>query len=225
VLSSGGDDGDEVTAKIGATRLSAFDWDSNPDLVDPSIGVWVEAHHVPTGAVVLVFVLHGGWPSYALYDFCDALSALLPERTNIYIPAFGAMRVSVYLCSSDPRGWMPNPVALGLADLSARFTYAAIARAFASLRTLPISPVDPHIGLPKLTGNERCAFAAALSTLADAEYPKTTDATRVDGTEVWLKPRQSLHHPTDFTYRIQPGEIASNAELVAYIKDHESRNY
>ncbi len=204
-------------------RLSAFDWDRNPHLTDPSIGVWVEAHHVPTGAVVLVFVFQGGWPNAALYDFRDALSTLLPERTDIYILRAGAVRVSVYLCSSDPLGWASQE-ALHVADLSASFTYAAIARAVAARRNLPIPPVAPNSGLPELTGNERRAFAVALSTLADAEYPEATDDTQRDyDKDVWLKPRQSLGAQSNLTSGINFGEIVSNADLVAYIGDCENR--
>jgi hypothetical protein len=204
-------------------RLSAFDWDRNPHLTDPSIGVWVEAHHVPTGAVLLVFVLQGGWPNAALYDFRDALSALLPERTDIYILRAGAVRVSVYLCSSDPVGWVSEET-LHVADLSASYINAAIARAVAALRNLPIPPVAPDSGLPELTGNEQHAFAVALSTLVDAEFPEATDdADRGVDEDVWLKPRQSLSVQRHLTSRFSFGAIVSNADLVAYIRDCESR--
>lgn len=72
-----------------------FDWDRNPRLTGPGIGVWTDVYHAGTG--MLIFVLHGSWKNAALYQLEDCLELYLPGQYTRMPVTNGSMRFCIYL--------------------------------------------------------------------------------------------------------------------------------
>jgi hypothetical protein len=198
--------------------LSAFDWDRDPRLEYPSVGLWTAAHHSPTDVVMLVFNMIGRWSNAAMYEFRDALNTLLPARFDLRIIAEGNMRVTVYMCRKERSIYSSDS---DLTSVAYRYVNAAIARASAADNDIAIAPVAADKGLPALTGDDRRAFTESLEALGDLPYPEIEDSWRPGGDEpTWHDSSNWLG--SAFSWYFNWGNIAASvADLKEYISAQE----
>jgi TIR domain len=170
--------------------MAPYDWDRNPRIVGPGIGNWVEAHHMKSGAVVLVFVFRGTWSNAALYALRDTLGLLIPGRTHYRMMQPGSMRVVVLLGRTQPEQRMvENRDEL---DSVVNVVYLAIARACAAHDDVPVPSPDSGLAVRPPDWKGAGGLSEVVQKLQDKEHPPLSDSWDIYDGDEWLKPRHSL---------------------------------
>ncbi len=173
-----------------------LEWSRDPRLVSGRIGVWIAAHHRPTGVGMLLFVLQGRWRASAFIALDEALRIMLPSRHRLKIISPGAVRVCVPLAFTPDVGhriWEDYPRETEIIWPAVNRTYATIARMVAADRQLAVPLPQSVSALPALSDARRSLFAEAVDSLGNDEFPKRVDGAELNFMEAtWIKAR---HRP------------------------------
>lgn len=197
-----------------------FDWDRNPALGSPRIGVWGEAHHTPSDAVLLIFMVYGGWTNAAHYALGEALTSLLPGRHNRYLCGPGAMRVTVLLTTAEASGW--QRVEEDRVNRVVDAVHLGLTRACAAHDGVPLPPLPGHLAVPAPSAGQRAGLDHALECLGSQEFPDLSDDW-APSTAQWLKPRHSLGNRVDLARRFDFAAVSSPSALRDQVARLEGR--
>jgi hypothetical protein len=180
--------------------LAASDWDRDPRLVESRYVIphlvepWISINGLAlllraSGVGVMNTILQGGWPVTAVYALQDALHLLLPTRHVLRPLDAGAMRLCVFLSRTSLH------TAPGVSDSEAydrshplhaiRLAHAAIARAVAAQREIPIAPPSGASALPRLHPKVGKAFRVAEEALGAREHPDVAGYPATKGDDAW----------------------------------------